>query len=250
MIGDRNMRKRIALLMIAVAVGTQLSGCSLTAEVSVPEEESTLIAEYAAGLLLKYDSRHENGLARIEEAEEAEEEEDTAAPEEKKEETPEESANAIHDELAAAADATADSTVPLGEAMGLAGFDVTYQSYEVCDIYPEEAPEDIFFSMQASPGKDLMIVHFNVTNTLEYEQQCSMVNNSTLFRLIINGNERINQQTTILLNDLKQYQDKIAGYGMVDAVLVFEIAEGSQNNFQMLQLLVKNEGIENTYILQ
>lgn len=248
MIGDRNMRKRIALLMIAGAVGIQLSGCNLASEVSVPEEEGTLIAEYAAGLLLKYDSKHGNGLARIEEAEETEEE--AVVSEKKKEETPEEAANAIHDELATGVDMNADSPVPLGEAMGLTGFDVIYQSYEVCDIYPTEAPGDMFFSMQASPGKDLMIVHFNVTNTSEYEQQCDMVNNSTLFRLIINGSERINQQTTILLNDLKQYQDSIAGYGMVDAVLVFEIAEGTQGNFQMLQLLVKDEGIENIYTLQ
>ena len=212
MIGNRSMRKRILLLMAAAVVGTQLSGCALTSEVSVPEEESGLIAEYAAGLLLKYDSKHENGLERIKE----DPEEETSEEETGEEETDE----------------------------------PEKESYEVCDIYPEEAPGDMFFSMQASPGKDLMIVHFNLTNTFENEQLCDMVNNNILFRLIINGNERINEQTTILLNDLKQYQDTVAGYGMEDVVLVFEIAEGAQDNFQTLQLLVKNADVENTYTLQ
>ncbi len=244
MIGSRSMRKRISLLIIAAATGAQLSGCGLTSEVSVPEEESGLIAEYAAGLLLKYDSKHEIKLEKIREEEEEAKEEDGT------DETPEETANATHKELAAATAAPVDSAVPLGEAMGLAGFNVTYQSYEVCDIYPEEAPGDMFFSMQASPGKDLMIVHFNLTNTSESEQLCEMVNNNTLFRLVINGSERINAQTTILLNDLKQYQDTIAGYGMVDVVLVFEIAQDAQNSFQTLQLLVEDAGAENTYTLQ
>lgn len=246
MIGNRSMRKRILLLMAAAVVGTQLSGCALTSEVSVPEEESGLIAEYAAGLLLKYDSKHENGLERIkEDPEEETSEEETDEPEKETGETDGETVDAT-----AEAAVPADSAVPLGEAMGLTGFDVTYQSYEVCDIYPEEAPGDMFFSMQASPGKDLMIVHFNLTNTFENEQLCDMVNNNILFRLIINGNERINEQTTILLNDLKQYQDTVAGYGMEDVVLVFEIAEGAQDNFQTLQLLVKNADVENTYTLQ
>ncbi|MFT3985688.1 MAG: hypothetical protein QM697_17445 [Lachnospiraceae bacterium] len=243
MIGSRSMRKRISLLIIAAATGAQLSGCGLTSEVSVPEEESGLIAEYAAGLLLKYDSKHEIKLEKIKEEETAEEEDGT-------DETPEETVNATHKELATAAAVPVDSAVPLGEAMGLVGFDVTYQNYEVCDIYPEEAPGDMFFSMQASPGKDLMIAHFNLTNTSESEQLCEMVNNNTSFRLLINGSERINAQTTILLNDLKQYQDAIAGYGMVDVVLVFEIAQDAQNNFQTLQLLVEDAGTENTYTLQ
>lgn len=252
MISNRSMRKRILLLMTVAVIGAQLSGCALTSEVSVPEEESGLIAEYAAGLLLKYDSKHENGLERIEEdpeeetGEEETGEEETDGSEKETGEAHEETVDATTE----AAAVPAEPVMPLGEAMGLTGFDITYQSYEVCDIYPEEAPGDMFFSMQASQGKDLMIVHFNLTNTSENEQLCDMVNNNILFRLIINGSERINEQTTILLNDLKQYQDTVAGYGMTDVVLVFEIAEGAQDNFQMLQLLVRDADVENIYTLQ
>lgn len=249
---NRSIRKRILLLTTVAMISSLLSGCALTSEVSVPQEESRLIAEYAAGLLLKYDSKYNNGLERVEEVSE-----ETTKNEEQgidntdgfERETPTDSEDTI-DATTEGEVVPVDSAVPLGEAMGLTGFDIIYQSYEVCDIYPQEAPDDLFFSMQASPGRDLMVVHFNLTNTSENPQLCDMLNSNILFRLIINGSERINEQTTILLNDLKQYHETVAGYGMVDVVLVFEIEEGAQENFETLQLLVKDANSENTYTLQ
>lgn len=259
MAGHGSWRKRISLLVIVTTMGLQLTGCSLIPEVDVTEEQSGLIAEYAAGLLLKYESGHEIGLEKLTEEPITDENAETAI-----EGTPiEESAPGVEqadnqDALNAATevlqnDNTApitSSAVPLASALGLDGFEISYQSYEICDFYPKEESDAMIFSMQAAPNKDLLIVHFNLTNVTESDQMCDMVDSDVMFRLIINDSERINEQTTILLNDLKVYQDMVTGYGTVDTVLVFEIEKGSQDSFETLQLLVKNGDQENTYALQ
>ena len=256
-IHNKHIGRRIRTVLLGVVVSGLLSGCALFPEVDVTEEQSKLIAEYAAGLLLKYESGHQIGLEKIsdEPLEEAPVEETAEALTEENSTIPEEPSD-TEESLAAqeqAADAPeaiqAGSAVPLAEAMGLSGFDVTYENYEICDIYPETESEDMFFSMQAAPGKELMIVHFNLTNQSDSEQLCDMVDSDVMFRLVVNGNERINEQMTILLNDLKQYQDSVAGFGMADTVLVFEIEEGAQDSFESLQLLVKDNDVENLYPL-
>lgn len=248
----RRAGKRFGLFACMIVTAVSFTGCGLFPEVDVTEEESRLIAEYAAGLLLKYESGHEIGLEKIKEEpiEEAPVEEtmNEAGEEAAPAPTVEESIPETQETAEAAL--PAGSAVPMAEAMGLSGFDVTFKNYEVCDIYPEEESEDMFFSMQAAPGKDLLIAHFDVVNSSENDQLCNMVDSDVMFRLIVNDSERINEQMTILLNDLKQYQDTIAGFGTVDTVLVFEIEEGAQENFTSLQLLVKDGDTENTYPLQ
>ena len=253
MFHNKRIFKKISLLMIILYAGMQLTGCGLMPELSLTDEQGRLVAEYAAGLLLKYDKGHSIGLEKLEDTplEETPVEEESPAVEADTPAAAAETPETIsQDEIPSAEEVTSDSVVPMAEAMGIDGFDVSYQSYEVCDIYPEEQSDDMVFSMQAAPGKELMIVHFNLTNTSEEDQLCDMVESDVMFRLIINGSERINEQTTILLNDLKQYQDTIAGYGMADTVLVFEITDGAQDNFESLQLLIKNGDEENTYTLQ
>lgn len=247
----RRVGKRFRLFACMTAVTVLFSGCGLFPEVDVTEDESRLIAEYAAGLLLKYESGHEIGLEKIEEEPIEEAPVEEAMNETVEETAPEPAAeeNTPKSQEALEAAVPVGSAVPMAEAMGLSGFEVTFKNYEVCEIYPEEESEDMFFSMQASPGKDLLIVHFDVTNLSETDKLCNMVDSDVLFRLVVNDSERINEQTTILLNDLKQYQDTIAGFGMVDTVLVFEIEEGAQENFTSLQLLVKDGDVENSYPL-
>ena len=56
------------VLMMAVCIltcGLLLTGCELVPSVNLTEEQSELVVEYAAGLLMKYDANHVNGLMKI-----------------------------------------------------------------------------------------------------------------------------------------------------------------------------------------
>ncbi len=68
-----------------------MSGCALVPSVELTEDEQSIIAEYAAGLLLKYDKNYSGSISKIDEnAEEEgvllyeEEEELPAVPEDRR----------------------------------------------------------------------------------------------------------------------------------------------------------------------
>ena len=66
----------------------------------------------------------------------------------------------------------------------------------------------------------------------------------------MNGGERIPAQTTILMNDLLTYKEEIAGYGMVDTVIVFEVPESIKDSIESVNLILVGSDGENTYTIK
>lgn len=233
-----------------------LTGCGLVPSLTLTSEQSKIVAEYAAGLLLKHDKNYKGGIEDYV----IEEEEDISVIDEVVQEPPVQEEEASDTETAdieddgTISDTDADnpnttdrySALPVADAIGIDGFDVTYSGYETAKIYPEDNG-DLVFSMQANQGMELLILHFNVTNNTENELLCDILDTGCKYRVRINGSERVNSQHTILLNDLSEYYDNVSGYGMVDAVLVFEVSEGTGQNISSLDLTVKNADSSEMY---
>lgn len=236
------------VLMMAVCIltcGLLLTGCELVPSVNLTEEQSELVAEYAAGLLMKYDASHVNGLMKI-----------TDDPiiilspkpeiENKNEEIDEDSV-AVSDSVSAAA---VQVLPEVAVAMGIPDFSVTYKDYEICDIFPETETEKLFFSMQAQEGYKLLILHFELTNPSDMPMECDVVTNAPLFRLLINDSERVNMQTTILMNDLGSYKETIDAGATEDTVMVFEISDTVADNLiSKMALLIRTQELDYTYPL-
>ncbi len=216
------MRKVRSVLLTGLCM-ILLNGCGLIPEVKLSDEDSVLVAEYAAGLLLKYETQHQNGLMEI-----------TDDPIIVETPTPEPAA--ASGDMAEGGMAGTDASelvtgmaesVPLAQAIGIPDFLVTYTGYEICDIYPEQSSDELVFSMQAQEGHDLLILHFDLTNPTESAMDCDVVTGSPLFRARLNEDLRVNSQTTILLNDLSVYSGTLEENEAVDTVVVFEIEEGT-----------------------
>ena len=251
--------KKFVFVLLCTILAFSMSGCNLVPSVELTEDEQNVISEYAAGLLLKYDKNYGGALASLEEEDDSgvgivqnEEAKIPTALEELVEE--DEAVDATQPEfsedIAASDNSSVDggieySNLSVADAIGLDGFDIIYKSYEAHKIYPEEESENLVFSMQAQNGMELLVVNFGITNESEARKTCDVLNTNTSFRLVINESERVNANKTILLNDLGSYSDEIDGYGMADAVLVFELAEGTSNNISSLDLVVK-KGDEST----
>lgn len=245
------------MMLIAIfAMG--LSGCSLTPSLSLTQEQSDLVAEYAAGLVVKYQKGHEMGFSPVTEDEPVTDtnqipvdsemiESEGVIPEDSVETT--DSSEDIPVVSVVSENSSVSPEVPMGQIFGVTGFDVSYSNYEFQKIYPPQESADLVFSMQASPGMELLIIHFNVTNGNETVSAFNSVDTGVKARVVINGGERIPAQTTILMNDLLMFSDEVAPYGMVDAVLVFEVPEDTQQTITSLDLiLVDNDG-DNSYKL-
>ena len=252
------MKKLLACLLSTILAFSMI-GCGLVPSLDLTEDEEKVIAEYAAGLLLKHDRHYKGGLTEISEEEEVDDglgfvvNQETLIPE-LEDETSEEGPNPEFDENLTANEMSdvnqvEYSDLSISQAIGLDNFDIVYKSYEVHDIYPEEESTDMVFSMQAPSGMELIVLKFAVTNNSADRALCDVLNKSVSFRLLINESERVNADKTILLNDLGSFSEEVEGYGMTEGVLVFEVAQGSSQTISSLDLVVKNGDMSTTHKL-
>ena len=278
---NKKVTRIIAYITSVVACSAMLTGCGMVPTLELSPEQSTLIAEYAAGKLLEYAKGHPGGLMSVDDIDRAEvnpgmKKEEPAgegpgplpalpgpqesAPPADGQNPPDEGMTPPPDEGEVPApddgDALVDSpeygdeisaTVPLGEALGIPGADIKYVSYEVAEHYPENG-EELAFSMKAASGKRLLVVHFDLSNP--GGDDIEVHTNSTEFkaRLLVNGTDKVRGDVTFLDNDLMNYSGLLTAGATVDAVLVFEIPEGEE--ISSMDLLIIRDGEEQGYTLQ
>lgn len=253
--------KKILIILTSLIIMTSITACSLVPSVELTEDEQKVIAEYAAGLLLKYDKNYSGALEDIEEEEDGDvgivQNEEAKMPILEEQTDPnviesvdKEFSEDIYAEELAPSDEPEYSNTSISEAIGLEGFEVIYKSYETHKIYPEEESDNMVFSMQAQNGMELLILTFGITNDGDDTKMCDILGSDAGFRLLINGSERVNANKTILLNDLGSFSEEIDGYAMAEAVLVFEVSEGTSSSIDRLDLIVKKGDESTTHMLK
>ena len=259
----------ITYMLVGIMAALALAGCSSPVTIELSEEESNLIAEYAAGKLVEYVRGHPGGLMILEDVDRADvnpgmqkeelEEPDNPpmpdslpAPDMPQDDTGDgsfdEGAGSIQD--ADGSDAPADvpediATVPsvaLEDALGTDGAMLTYTYYETASHYPENDTE-IAFSMKAAAGKELLILHFDMSNPTDGDIEVVTDSDNFKVRLMLNGSTRLRGDVTFLENDLMNYHGILAAGETVDSVLVFEIPEGEEVSSMDL-LIVTDDGEE------
>ncbi len=248
--------KGFMLIMLLCSFG--LTGClgnDIENDLEEAEEDRqlSLVAEYAAGILLKYDKNHTNGLTVAPPLPPSMDEPADKPPMEEpmppagenmgtgegpgeysdEGETVEISAEPVEGEEAV-------NSGTIAEALSVPEFDITYTGYEICSSYPDSAVSDnsMLFSLQSQEGEKLLILHFDLYNGTGQDMECSLINNEAKIRLLVNDEERLNQQMTILMNDLKSFDDTVPAGSGVDTVLVFYIADDYVDNIENLTLLI------------
>lgn len=260
--------KKYKVLGIFAVSAIMLTGCAD----SMPEmtaEQSGIVAEYAAGLLLKYSPRYEYMLVSEDELKaalnqrELEEQlavESSAAPETSAAEETKESKEPVEEETADAgnegdnpngeeaavsdtevpeqqfADADADLVLELGldEKVSL-----RYQSFEICDSYPQNA--DGFSGVDAAEGKKLLVMHFDVENDTDEAAECALYNYSIRIKATVNDEIKANAKDNPMLpNDMASYEGEIKPGEKADLAAVAEIAEMSDEDITSLVISISS----------
>lgn len=253
--------KRITGFMIFFMAVVLMSGCGATLP-ELSEEQTDLVTEYAAGLLIKYNALPDNNL--LNEAQ-MEEEEKKEAEEKEKERKKKEAEKAYLESKAAkenenttqsegdgdtAAPAKEDPTIEdLASFYELSDFSISYSGYQLCQSYPDEDRDDFFLAMEATEGKKLCILQFNVTNTSGTDSEFDMFAKQGIFYVSIDGQEKIPVQSTLLLDDLATYKGIIASGESVPMILVCEVEETTEQIGGM-ELTAKYGTQKGTIILQ
>ena len=190
------------------------------------QEETDLIAEYAAGMLLKYD-RDINRLVDTSMYEE-EVEEEVILPEEAEEptETEEEESTSVVD--VSQDEGTEPAVSSVEQYYGVPNVMIAYTGYEVTDSYPPSSEgEDLVFSMEASSGTQLLVLKFNAQNLSGEDQVLNMLGYGARFRVSVNGESSKGALATMLVNDMQTYNDVIPANSAVELVSIVEIPQGT-----------------------
>lgn len=242
--------KLVSLLMISMSLA-MLVGCNkekeeVTAQIVVEEErnmfgltegEQKMYAEYAAGVLMKYNAGSNMRVLEGQELVNQEAKEQAAREQAAKREqaAAEYAANAKKENDSKKEDQGSGNGSSKGEsvnyisdmasATGNDPFSITYAGYEVTDSYPTSG-EDVLLAIDAAPGKVFLVTKYSVTNNSSQTEELDMFSKQAKFKIKLNGTN-YKSQYTLLLDDLSMYKGEIDAGATIDTVLIFEIPEAA-----------------------
>ncbi len=262
--------KKGKILGMTVMAALLLTGC-VDNMPDMTAEQSELVAEYAAGLLLKYSPNYEYGLADedalFEEetvTEESSEEESAQAESTVEEETTvtesskeEESSVVTEIEIHVGADKTESDVkyipvnntetvelkenpyeVEIAEIVGTEDLGIRYTYYEICSEYPNGSGGS-GFTVQPQKGKQLLVIHFNVENKAEETFACDLFDSGIRIKADVNEQGFEKTMSTLLVNDITTYIEDIKVGAKEDVVTVMEVEAVTEDDITSLNLLLE-----------
>ncbi len=224
-----------------------LTGC-IDAMPELTAEQSDIVAEYAAGLLLKYSSNYNYKIADEEEVLAAlAARQESIEPETESEEGTEPETDSEQTE-----DVTNQDTSPLepeteteveqiqfvadldfAAELGIDDLIIRYQSFEICSSYPGD---NTGFSVDAAQDKKLLVMHFDMEGLPEEDVDCNLFDYDIKMRVNINDTGSTSVLSTLIPNDLGTYMDVVPAGEIVDVVAVAEIEDLTAEEIQTLTL--------------
>ncbi|MCR5596499.1 MAG: hypothetical protein K6G12_11670 [Lachnospiraceae bacterium] len=131
------------------------------------------------------------------------------------------------------------------------GLSVMYSgNYEVADSYPEGEAANPYFTVDASSGNKLLVLHFTITNTSGSEMSVSLGSLNLRYRVSINGGKNKFVMTTLLDNDILSYSGTLAADESVDIVAIAEITQEEASNIQTIDFTIRGDEFSTSMSLQ
>lgn len=229
------MKKGKIIGVLAVSA-CMLTGC-IDSMPDMTEEQSELVAEYAADMLLKYSPNYHYRIADEEEVASAEAEMETSQEEETMQEESQPSQDLSQTGSGESVSVGAETSVEDGSEYDLAAFfgmdqfSIMYASCEATDAYPN-AESGVGFSVTAPQGYNLLVLHFDVENLGEEAAQCDLFDQISKVTVNVNDAGYVQALSTLLTNDLTTYMEDIPAGEVADAVVVVPVEQTDLDEIQ------------------
>lgn len=240
------MKKKLFSITLMGCLMLAATGCT-NAIPDMTDEQMTMVTEYAAALLLKYDADYEpmllndERLAQEEEMQRrvAEEAKQRADAEAEKETAEQENADRENGGTGESAE-SAERTDP-AEFLELSGITVSCNGVEFYDSYPDSG-DDLFFAVNASEGCKLAVIRLTMTNNNAEACNVDILNKNVRFKASFNGGEYHNTMVTMLENDFSVYTGTLAPGEAADTILMVDLKTEECNPVESLNLYIKYQG--------
>lgn len=240
-----NMWKKLVLSVIVLCTCIVTSGC--TQVIDLTEDETRLVAEYAADLLLSYDRGYTDRLKEGEEEhlEEASTQEDAQSETTTEVVTEEEEATQGNESQTTEVTTVQGASQDIAEIAGVQGTSITYKNYEIVDQYPTGDNVNEAVQVDAPEGSRLLVVHFVVKAVSDQPVDVSLMDQSIDYKLLCNDTLAAKPMLTILTNDLTTLETTATPGQDSDAVLIFQISKDMVDQLNTMQLHVTFNSEEN-----
>ncbi len=271
--------KRINLLCGIVILSLFTVGCAKTIELT--DEESKLVAEYAAELLLKYDRNNDskyyndeysdkdpfatteyvttevtteiNSETTTEAVTTDENDNSSQNTTEGKDDLQQEGvidSNVNTTETVSGVVADKDSDYDLASFIRLDNVSIKYQYYMVLDEYPSYDKDGMYVTIEAPSGYKLLVLKFKIENKTNENQYLDLYSSDVEYKIIVDNSKSAKNMLTILMDDLYTYEGNIEGSMYTETVLLFQVSEDIAANIQDLKLKAIYDGEEVVISLQ
>lgn len=231
----KNSRIRITAVLFAIAV--TLAGCGEALYELTPEEEAILV-NYSAQAVAKFNTYQRDGEVFVRkdilEGVDGEEPVSTEAPvpaegpgEEEIPEGDTQEPEEMAEQVSPAGQQDPGQSQPenagstMTEALDLGVVSADYMGHELTKSYMAED----YYVVDAEAGKQFLVVKYNLVNKANQPLHIDILAMTPNFVAVVNGEQKVPVQTTILLNDLSTYQSDIEAGGTKETVLLFQIPE-------------------------
>ena len=221
------MRKNFIVIMIICAM--LFGGCVKSVDIS--SKENSLIAEYAAGLLIKNSNYYKDRYYFWDEEDVSQE---VPSEDESSQEETDESPSTINP------DDKPDNEVEkeLAKVFNLSQATLKYDGYVVVDRY--NADPEGYFELVAEPGYDFVVVKYIVNNNGSEDIVVDNSSKNIIVKAGINKEYYYNNyDASILLNDLTNLKNvKIAAGDKFEAVIMFMIPSDISSSIEKFSFTV------------
>ncbi len=248
--------KRIKALGLLAASMLLLTGC-IDSMPDLTDEQTEMISEYSARLLLKYSSTYNYRLAddRVlaeavlqeslmeESQEESSEtldtennESESATDTQSAEESQEQSEMQTDESEQAGVEVLTTDEADIAQLLGIDGVAIKYQSFEICDAYPKDSTG---FSVTAAQGKKLLVVHFDIESATNESAECDIFNHNLSIRMNVND-KSVKARNTLLPDDISSYIDTIPAGEVREVVAVAEIDDMTDADIETFTMRISS----------
>ena len=227
-----------------------LTGCAENQIPDLTADQEKAVGEYVALTLMRYDAGHRSRLMDLSLYQDELTQPATPEPQEPSgmrpvDDTP------VTDNSGPGAGTGQQPAIQysMEQVIGLPeGIRIVFMGEKFCDYYPDEG--ELFFSVNATPGKKLMVLSFAVSNTSEQDQTLDLLMSDVQYRVTLNGDYTRRTYSTSLENDLTTYMNTIPAGGAAEAVLIIEVSQEMADSVESISLSVKGGEMEHTSVLR
>lgn len=239
-----NKKSKIVLCLLASTLCMTACGNSIP---DMTQEQEGLVAQYAAGTLLAH--LNESGTRLVDTSKPKEEPTLADAVAVTPEPTLGVSDNAVEADAAPESGMENKETAQISatQLLQIEPLTIAYTGYEICDSYPEQGGEDLYFSMEAGAGKKLLVLQVAVTNPGQEQVEFDTMHKQNIkYRVMLNGTDRHQVMLTMLDNDFSAMDIMIDPGETMQTVLLAEVSEETAQQITSVDLVIRSDSDEVT----